>query len=123
MSSDYQLKPCPFCGCEAEIRQKGNNHTSKRSVTIRCKGCRFQRTDGAIRYGMDWLVEVASRAWNTRACPWRPIETAPYDQMVLMRTASGQIHEDFVYDSSPDWHKSRGVTHWMPLPTPPEESA
>ena len=54
---------------------------------------------------------------------WRPIETAPFDDtMVLIFMPSGcQIWVDLIdHDSTPDWWRSRGVTHWMPLPEPPQ---
>lgn len=62
-----RLLPCPFCGGEPEMLRKGNNHRPKRSITIRCKGCRVERTDAAIRHGMDWLEHIATEHWNQRS--------------------------------------------------------
>jgi len=62
-----RLLPCPFCGSEPEILRKGNDHRPKRSITIRCKGCRVERTDAAIRHSMDWLERVATEQWNERS--------------------------------------------------------
>ena len=61
-----ELLLCPFCGGEPEILRKGNDHRPKRSITIRCKGCRVERTDAAIRHGMEWLEGVAIDHWNKR---------------------------------------------------------
>ena len=61
-----ELKPCPFCGGEATISWKGNVH-STRSVVVKCSGCRYERKDSALRYGDDWLLDVAVTAWNRRA--------------------------------------------------------
>ena len=61
-----ELKPCPFCGCEPKMLIKGNCHTKKRSITIRCNGCRVERTDAALRYDMDWLKDVSIENWNAR---------------------------------------------------------
>ena len=61
-----ELKPCPFCGGEATISWKGNIH-STRSVVVKCSGCRYERKDSALRYGDDWLLNVAVTAWNRRA--------------------------------------------------------
>lgn len=74
-SVDYQvivqgeLLPCPFCGNEAELIEKGNNYTKKRFITIKCtnKDCRAEMTNGAIRNDMNWLRGISTDAWNKRA--------------------------------------------------------
>ena len=68
-----ELKPCPFCGGEATISLKGNAH-SKRSVVVKCSGCRYERKDSALRYGHDWLLSVAVTAWNRRALSHAALE-------------------------------------------------
>lgn len=60
------VRPCPFCGEMPEIRRKGNAYTKSRSVTIRCPGCRVERTDGAIRHDLDWCETIAIEHWNQR---------------------------------------------------------
>jgi len=62
-----RLLPCPFCGGEPEMLHKGNKFSAKRSVTIKCKQCRVQRTDAAMRFGMAWLEGVATDHWNKRS--------------------------------------------------------
>ena len=64
-----ELLPCPFCGNEAELIEKGNNYTKKRFITIKCtnKNCRAEMTNGAIRNDMNWLKEISTNAWNKRA--------------------------------------------------------
>ena len=60
------LLPCPCCGGKAELEFKGNDYTKKRSVTIKCKSCKLQRTDAAIRNTAQWCAEVAIDQWNAR---------------------------------------------------------
>ena len=44
---------------------------------------------------------------------WKPIESVPYDQSVLLfDVTSGAIYHGFCYDESPVSMKARGVTHW-----------
>jgi len=62
-----KLKPCPFCGSKPIIIKVGNNFTRKKSVRIKCQSCRIERTTGAIRYNIEWCLEEAIKAWNTRA--------------------------------------------------------
>ena len=65
-----KLKPCPFCGSEAaEPVFIGNDHTKKRTVTIKCKapGCTKGVTVGALRFSHKWCHEEAVKKWNTRA--------------------------------------------------------
>ena len=60
------MLPCPFCGSEPDITFKGNNHTKKRSVTIKCPKCRIQRTDAALRNNHEWCAKVCIEQWNAR---------------------------------------------------------
>ena len=40
--------------------------TKRRMIEIKCPKCRIKRTDAALRYGFDFLEEVAVKAWNQR---------------------------------------------------------
>ena len=60
----------PVCGSEAaEPVFIGNDHTKKRTVTIKCKapGCTKGVTVGALRFSHKWCHEEAVKKWNTRA--------------------------------------------------------
>ena len=61
------LKPCPFCGGEANLHHVGNDFTKNRKVVIKCLKCRITRTDAALTHGFDWLDNVAIAKWNQRA--------------------------------------------------------
>lgn len=60
------LLPCPSCGSDAELLFKGNDYTKSRSVIIKCKKCRLQRTDGTIYQSSEWGAKVCIDLWNTR---------------------------------------------------------
>jgi hypothetical protein len=65
---------------------------------------------------------------------WQPIETAPYDEPILVcdKWTAGGFHRVVYWDhepKNPGWHWSTSdgptfhktaFTHWMPLPDPPE---
>lgn len=128
-----ELKPCPFCGGEAEhaVGKRGNGEPWE---YIECGVC-GATADGAI-------------AWNTRAAPppepseaWQPIETAPKDGAWVLAargvipyvTAWDDGEEIWFtfnrgYESVREKHEGlKGVvwepTHWMPLPEPPAIAA
>ena len=61
-----ELKPCPFCGHEAELKLQGNNHTKSRSAIVFCTVCRVERKDSAIRNSQEWVANVAVKQWNKR---------------------------------------------------------
>ena len=61
------LKPCPFCGEVPEIYTRGNNRTRKRSVVVKCPGCRVERTHSGLRRSIEWLWDKAADSWNQRA--------------------------------------------------------
>lgn len=61
-----KLMSCPFCGGEPDLQHIGNDYTKKRKIKIKCKKCRCERTDAALRHGFDWLENVAIKNWNQR---------------------------------------------------------
>ena len=60
------FKDCPFCGDSPYVTPRGSIRTKKRAVIVKCKTCRIERTDAALRYGWDWLYNIAAENWNNR---------------------------------------------------------
>ena len=59
---------------------------------------------------------------------WKPIETAPKDGMVMVcgKWDNGDVWYNFgncleVGGPYGDWDIDLDPTHWMPLPTPPQD--
>lgn len=46
-----KLKPCPFCGAEAEVEREG---TSRRSCIVRCIECHCTLESNENGFGHDW---------------------------------------------------------------------
>ena len=69
-----------------------------------------------------WVVDAMLLAQEQpQAAGWRPIETAPHGQRVLLARKSGRVQID-------DWadycnYNHPEFTHWQPLPEPPKEGA
>lgn len=66
VSQPSELLPC-FCGGKAEKLLKGNNHTKKKSVVIKCASCSMKLEIGARIYSLEWCDKEATEAWNKRA--------------------------------------------------------
>ena len=63
---DIEFDVCPFCGDQPHVIPKGNSCTKKRSVTVKCKTCRIERTDAELSKGFEWLYKTAAENWNKR---------------------------------------------------------
>jgi len=66
MKSIEEIKPCPFCGGEAELITRGNAFTKKRSAEIECSKCHTLQVTGAIHSSLEWCQEKAIEKWNKR---------------------------------------------------------
>jgi Lar family restriction alleviation protein len=65
MDNIEELKPCPFCGREAEIYVNSGHATEGSDIgCVRCKECKAE-----IRYGWPTIRNYREQAiglWNTR---------------------------------------------------------
>jgi hypothetical protein len=133
-----ELKPCPFCGEDAE-----HVHVCAYEEIVRCTNeCCFVRPSITCE-----LPEECFELWNTRAAgasegqAWQPIATAPRDgSNILIRFGRDGISQaKYVAGTPHPWKfidtndgitwlinhavdTEYGPTHWMPLP-PPDTSA
>lgn len=57
-----ELLPCPFCGADVAMTQRGQNE-----LTIKCDGCKVARTQKVLRQPIDWLRGKMTEHWNTRS--------------------------------------------------------
>lgn len=60
---------------------------------------------------------------------WKPIETAPTNQAVLVAVSNGQVtigckgsNIGWYWEPTDDEDDDSYLSHWMPLPKPPKES-
>jgi hypothetical protein len=51
---------------------------------------------------------------------WKPINTCPYDEVLIFYTLDGNVIQDFWYDTPISWLRSR-YTHWSEIEHPMEE--
>jgi hypothetical protein len=69
------------------------------------------------------LTEGCRYVFASPAPQWRPIAEAPCDDTVALSYDEQQGRYgvvDFDHDSDPAYWAEHGLTHWMPLPPPPE---
>lgn len=70
---------------------------------------------------------MTAKKTKATADRWRPIETAPNDESILVYRDDGSTQLVSAGDNDYTWEKPRGKrvpgitrpTHWMPLPAPP----
>ena len=62
-----EMLPCPCCGGEPELIFRGNDYSATKTATIKCKGCRLQRTDASMTIdATEQCIESALEQWNKR---------------------------------------------------------
>ena len=63
MMNDTKLKPCPFCGGEAELRYADNYYW------VECKKCRTRSDEECVESfdrGHQKTIDVLAEMWNRR---------------------------------------------------------
>lgn len=127
-----ELKPCPFCGGEAEIVGGPENWTPTfydpdsggDPIAVVCKTC------ACGLHFFDGYAEAAS-AWNNRPDGWISIDDRLPENntevLISIDYGNGKQSVLMGYMRSQDvsWRgvvgqKLIGVTHWRPLPEPPK---
>ena len=116
-----KLKPCPFCGGD-NLYVDGYEHGAGTRWRVVCLSCMGMVDSGTVQQ-----KHRAIEAWNRRPQCWTPVterlpEVDKYgDVNVLVCMDDGFIATATYADDWELWDDSGEVTHWMPLPEPPEE--
>lgn len=110
-----ELRECPFCG---EDHAKIESHPQR--FWAECHSC---GTQGSTKL----TKQEAIAAWNTRADGWQDAKTNPPElyKVVLVQGGTAMLRprgwvtgmEEPMFECPILWE----VTHWMDLPTPPEQ--
>lgn len=89
-----ELKPCPFCGGEAYIKEECDSFSCY-SYVARCKKCLVEvRTDLDMTKDVNYNKERAIEAWNKRPNPWHtgtPSEGGRF--LVCLKNGTYDIYE------------------------------
>ncbi len=111
-----ELKPCPFCGGKALTKR------SCAGVHVICSKCLI--TEVYETY------EEAVEKWNARHSAWIPCsERLPddYKKVLIYGKETGVLIGFFtsyknlyISDNGNTATRISAITHWMPLPEPPE---
>lgn len=137
--SEVELKPCPFCGGEAEITRfdvEWPGMYAKYEYSGCCNNSRCL-ADMGLAYKQD-CEEDALAAWNTRTpdpriaelqaaldkSPWISVsERLPelgFHILVQWKKPMNDLHnriEEVVWDG--DWPNVENIDYWMPIPPLP----
>ena len=123
---EKEIKPCPFCGRKVELDHEYGQYVI------------HQPASGDNRHGRlfmranEWNVRPIEDALQARIAEleqqqrWIPVsERLPEDWTMVLFTNGvtrgiGQFDKDGFYDYWYEYSFNKPVTHWMPLPNPPE---
>lgn len=116
------LEDCPFCGGEAEQQSQIFMGGPKYYPLAKCSV--YRCCAGKIWHDME--------QWNTRTSKteWQDISSAPRDEMfiyALPNKERGGFKIGLAYNNVSGGKSCAygsdisGATHWLPLPTPPQE--
>lgn len=121
-----ELKPCPFCGGKADwfVLEKMNN---EKLYYVECSYC-FART------GYYFTEYESIKEWNKRIPDWISVnKRLPEESGDYLVFVEGLIENMMYSKRHSAWnatdlncHKNyeiTTVTHWLPLPEPPEQEA
>jgi Lar family restriction alleviation protein len=63
-----KLKPCPFCGEEAELTEYGNLFVGISKTVVRCKNCNTKQEHRwlKLKFDISKIEELTIEAWNKR---------------------------------------------------------
>lgn len=121
---------CPFCGGEAELFMQedwgGDSYPTSKCTNYYELACMSTSCPGASELSFS-TAEEAIAAWNRRASGWIACaERMPKRGALLLFCADRGVYEGHRDESGQGWQFRYGwladnvVTHWMPLPAPPE---
>jgi Lar family restriction alleviation protein len=123
------LKPCPFCGGKATFEDRDSEHSSAGCISC---GVSTHAFYGSSENGTNADARrKAVEHWNRRSPGWISVdERLPEnDSKVLVALIdlpnvwTIRFLNDEWYDLSGRHFKRRkNITHWMPIPEPPEVS-
>jgi Lar family restriction alleviation protein len=111
-----KLLPCPFCGSQAFIEEHDPVYQDPFPYRIIC-----MNTDCLGAHVWEETEEDAIKGWNTRADGWISVEDRLPDdlQLCTVYDKDGRYDQLRFYDEK-EFVEEWGITHWMPLPSPPE---
>lgn len=121
-----ELKPCPFCGEVVTKIRVGRSYVTASNVYSIWHEC----SDGTIiqTHAHNQKGEAIA-AWNRRADGWIPCsDRLPgVEQIVIVYGGEGvSLAKRSLYQDDAEWYEvneryfTLDVTHWQPLPEPPE---
>lgn len=124
------LLPCPFCGSPAKLCSAKANASG--TIFVFWVHCDFRgdlNCDVIPTTPKFDTAEKAVKAWNTRASGWIScsermpednVDVLVYDDGILIARYNADEKYTSGWMESFECYPLTNVTHWMPLPEPPE---
>jgi hypothetical protein len=96
-----KLRECPFCpdGGEPYVHAIGNDHSRKRGdgAEVGCEKCHFSKRVGVVHYSVEWAVNAAIAAWNTRAMVATPTDASLVRRLEEVREKISMAFKNRIY--------------------------
>lgn len=134
--SEVELKPCPCCGFKPDIEDSDSCYPVSRERDYWSAGCVDSAGGCGLRSFGESMHEAIEK-WNTRTSGWISVDERLPFSCVSVLAYIGQVNSlstsrwaEVVYIDNGKWKSFDGsttfgdgeqVTHWMPLPSAPEE--
>ena len=126
MDKHISLSPCPFCGSSnTTLDYYEISCPQELGTIVVCNDC-----GASAKSIVDWNIRPVEDALNARiaeleaAQRWIPVGEKPLEAgtfFVLLK--NGEVTKDFTFIDGGRyywWNHGANITHYMPLPTPPE---
>lgn len=127
MTDTPTLRPCPHCGGSARLVSYTVDVSGKEiDWSVECENDECSAVM-SLNYGAD-DVDATAATWNRRASAWIAVEERlpekPEPALVVTENATIRIAKYWekyrCWDEVPGSQLRESVTHWQPIPNPPE---
>lgn len=129
------IKNCPFCGGEVELIIP-RAWEYRAYIICKAPACLgMMKIEWCSAEESEEMLTLLVDSWNRRTPEWIPVEESPpdveypkrsknyfcaYDDGTVRITPYSRYANGHYWMWMNGFHHAKGITHWMPMPEPPE---